>query len=136
MNLKYIFSDTRTEHVPISSVKLSEVHSSAISGLCSSPEGYVFMLDTGLSRIYRLDVGNGDCITIAKTDNALDIAFFGAFVVVLLNNALLLLDSDGAVLKKFSTEFPSPPVSVCATHASIIVIGQEADITNFKIDLL
>ena len=96
----------------------------------------MFMLDTGLSRIYRLDVGNGDCITIAKTDNALDIAFFGAFIVVLFNNALLLLDSDGAVLKKFSTEFPSPPVSVCATHAAIIVIGQEADITNFKIDLL
>ena len=73
---------------------------------------------------------------MGKVESAVDIAFFGIFVVVLLNNGLLLFNPQGLLLKKYIFAFPSTPVSVCTTHDSIIVTGENADISNFQIDIV
>ena len=117
-------------------MKLSDVDASSISGLCCSPAGLLFLLDSGLSAIYRLDLSTGDCATIARLESAIDLSFFGVFVVVLLQNGILLLDPEGNVLKKHTVVFPSQPVAVCTTFASIIVICENAAICSYKIDLL
>ena len=112
---------------------MSDVDASSISALCCSPAGHLFLLDVGLSAIYRLDLDSGDCCTVVKMDNVVDIAFFGVFLVVLLPSALMILDHEGNVLKKHSVVFSSQPVAVCATLSSIIVTGVDTDILSFKI---
>ena len=114
-------------------MKMSDVDASSICALCCSPTGQLFLLDVGLSAIYRLDLARGDCITVAKIDNVVDISFFGVFLVVLLPSGLMIMDHKGNVLKKHNTVFSSKPVAVCNTLSSIIVTGADTDIWSFQI---
>ena len=77
---------------------MSDVDASSISALCCSPTGQLFLLDAGLSAIYRLDLASGDCMMVAKIDNVVDISFFGG---------LMVMDHEGNVLKKHNTVFSS-----------------------------
>ena len=132
----FISSDT-IDYIPVSSVRISEVHNSSIAGLCCSPDGIMYMLDAGRSLIYRIDLTNGDCNTIAegKFENPVDITFFGMFIIVLVTNGLILLTPMGLLLKKYDFAFRSSPKAVCICDDTILVTAQNADIFKFIIEI-
>ena len=130
------WSETSTEHIAISTVKMSAIHDSFISGLSCSPEGILYMLDTGLSSVYRVDLNNGDCTRILQLESSVDIVYFGIFVEILTKTGVIGFDPLGKLIKAFSTSFPSPPVAVSHNNDSIIVTCQAADICNMKIDII
>jgi hypothetical protein len=117
-------------------VKISEIHDSFISGLSCSPEGILYMLDTGLSSVYRVDLNNGDCTRILQLESAVDIVYFGIFVVILTKTGVIMLNPMGKLIQTFSTSFPSLPVAVTHNNDSIIVTCQAADICILKIDII
>ena len=130
------WSETSTEHIAISTVKMSAIRDSFVSGLSCSPEGILYMLDTGLASVYRVDLNTEDCTRILQLESAVDIVYFGIFVIIVTKNGVIVFDPMGKLVKAISTSFPSLPVAVSHNSDSIIVTCQAADICIMKIDII
>ena len=93
------------------------------------------MLDTGLSSVYRVDLNTGDCTRILQIDSAVDIVYFGIFLVILTKTGVIIFDPMGKLIKAFSPSFPSLPIAVSHNNDSIIVTCKAADICIMKINI-
>ena len=95
------------------------------------------MLDNGHSRIYRIDLQNGDCNVIGRGSLyfPVDVTTFGMFLVVLTRTGLLIFTHMGVLLKKYCVEFRSTPNGVTISADAILVIGENSELYKFIIEI-
>ena len=131
------YSETCSDYIPVSSVASSSIHEASIAGLCCSPGGGVYVLDSGRALVYHVDMKTKDCSSFGGgyIQSAVDIAFFGIFVVVLTKNSIVLFSPAGTFLRRFFFQFSSTPKAVCIADSTILVTGEEAKIFKFHIEM-
>ena len=95
------------------------------------------MLDNGHSRIYRIDLQNGDCNVIGRgnLDCPVDVTTFGMFLPVLTRTGLLIFTHMGVLLKKYCVQYRSTPKGVTISADAILVIGENSEIYKFIIEI-
>ena len=97
----------------------------------------MYVLDTGSAHVYLIDMKTKDCSSFGGgyIQCAVDIAYFGIFVIVLTKNSIVLFSPAGKFLRRFFYQFSSTPKAVCIADSTLIVTGEEAELFKFHIEM-